>query len=454
MTVIARDNGRVTLITVDDRGEVEQRSSVEALHADLTAEVDIARAASEPLLANAGLSSQGFTLVGQGFVLEGHEARRLIADGVKGSELIRPYMSGQDLTRRPRDRYVIDFGLLEKEEAVEYPVLFDIVRSRVKPGRDTNSRGTYRDNWWRFGEPRPGFRAAAAGLARYLATSETSKHRFFEFLSSQIACSHAAVVLAFSDPLHFGVLSSTAHVVWSLAAGGRLEDRPRYQKTLCFDAFPFPAADEDAADKVREVAEKISDLRMSVLERNEDLTMTGLYNVVEEVRVGEPLTEEEQDVFERGACGVLSDLHEELDHAVAKAYGWPWPLTDLEVLERLVRLHDERLVEEEAGTVRWLRPEFQKPRFAPEEPELDLTTEHMGEETGTPPSWPDDAIGQISAIKRSLAEAPGSAKDVCERFEGGSETVIERHLETLAMLGEARRSEDGRYHAVEEPVIV
>nr|WP_211103573.1 type IIL restriction-modification enzyme MmeI [Azospirillum sp. TSA2s] len=48
--------------------------------------------------------------------------------------------------------------------------------------------------------------------------------------------------IALSDGYSLGVLSSNIHVKWALAAGGTLEDRPRYNKTRCFDTFPFPNA--------------------------------------------------------------------------------------------------------------------------------------------------------------------------------------------------------------------
>jgi hypothetical protein len=35
-------------------------------------------------------------------------------------------------------------------------------------------------------------------------------------------------------------LSSRIHVLWALAKGGTLEDRPVYNTTQCFETFPFP----------------------------------------------------------------------------------------------------------------------------------------------------------------------------------------------------------------------
>jgi hypothetical protein len=88
---------------------------------------------------------------------------------------------------------------------------------------------------------------------------------------------------------------------------------------------------------------------------------------------------------------VLRSLHDELDAAVLAAYGWsdlgPVPWADEAaratwteaVLERLVALNARRAAEEAAGTIRWLRPDFQDParraeREVPPPPGLALRT--------------------------------------------------------------------------------
>jgi chaperone required for assembly of F1-ATPase len=60
---------------------------------------------------------------------------------------------------------------------------------------------------------------------------------------------------------------------------------------------------------------------------------------------------------------ILKELHDKLDALVFEAYGWPVDLTDEQILEKLVALNKERAAEEKAGTVRWLRPDYQIPRF-------------------------------------------------------------------------------------------
>jgi hypothetical protein len=70
----------------------------------------------------------------------------------------------------------------------------------------------------------------------------------------------------------------------------------------------------------------------------------------------------------KARAAIVNRLHEQLDQAVADAYGWgeDWRAGALgppEIVARLVALNHERAAEEKAGKVRWLRPEYQEPRF-------------------------------------------------------------------------------------------
>src|SRR5690606_33180852 len=176
-----------------------------------------------------------------------------------------------------------------------------------------------------------------------------------------------------------------------------------YVKSLCFDAYPFPSASVDLRTKIGDVAERLDAHRKSAIARDERVTMTGMYNVVEKLRSGEALTPKERAIHAVAACGILRDLHDELDRLVAEAYGWPWPMEREEILERLVALHDERVEEEKRGIIRWLRPEYQIPRFAPEQAapaELELADEdspdpESGEAAKLP--WPATAVEQAEA---------------------------------------------------------
>lgn len=189
--------------------------------------------------------------------------------------------------------------------------------------------------------------------------------------------------------------------------------------------------------------------RNAALARDERVTMTGMYNVVEKLRSGTALTKKEQEIHTLAACGVLKDLHDELDALVSQSYGWEWPLPRDIILERLVALHDERVREEKAGKVRWLRPDYQVPRYgrgleAPA-PALDLPEAQRAGKAAPKPTWPGTVIEQIGAIKQVLAAEARTADELTSCFSGAKGDIIRRHLEILDVMGEVQRDSDGCY---------
>src|SRR5690606_38781586 len=142
---------------------------------------------------------------------------------------------------------------------------------------------------------RQDLRTALEGLPRYIATVETSKHRFFQFLDVSILPDNMLIAIATDDAYHLGVLSSRIHVTWALAAGGRLGvgNDPRYNKSVCLDPFPFPDATPEQQERIRKLGESLDAHRKARLEAHAKLTMTDLYNVLEKLRAGEPLTKKE-----------------------------------------------------------------------------------------------------------------------------------------------------------------
>ncbi|HAO00633.1 MAG TPA: hypothetical protein DCQ42_02635, partial [Halomonas sp.] len=62
------------------------------------------------------------------------------------------------------------------------------------------------------------------------------------------------VNIAVDNPAWLGALSSRLHIHWALSVGGTLEDRPRYNKTRCFETFPFPELTDEQAAKIGQLA--------------------------------------------------------------------------------------------------------------------------------------------------------------------------------------------------------
>ncbi|MDR1848830.1 MAG: class I SAM-dependent DNA methyltransferase [Zoogloeaceae bacterium] len=338
--------------------QVNETSGI--IHCDLRQGADITMVA--PLKANDDLCCPGVKLHGSGFIVSPSEAKSLGLGSIPGLDKhIRPYRNGRDIADKPRDVMVIDlYGLTAEKVREKYPEVYQWVYTRVKPERDANNRASYRESWWIFGEPRKEFRPALAGLSRYIATIETAKHRFFVFLPAEVLPDNRLVNIASADAYHLGILSSRIHVCWALMAGGTLGPGVIYNKTTCFDHFPFPEATPEQQKRIRALGESLDAHRKEQLKKHPELTMTGLYNVLEAVREGRTLTSEEKLIHDNGLVATLKSYHDDLDAAVCEAYGWPVDLPDEDILARLVALNAERSAEEEKGTIRYLRPEYQK----------------------------------------------------------------------------------------------
>ena len=199
--------------------------------------------------------------------------------------------------------------------------------------------------------------------------------------------------------------------------------------------------------------------------------MTDMYNVLEKLRAAEKkaeakeeivLSAKERQIHEQGLVSVLKQLHDDLDAAVFEAYGWPVGLTDEEILERLVALNAERAAEEARGVIRWLRPEYQAGAAVVVVSQAVLIEAEAKEEAGEQRTasakrqaggaeeklgWPASMAEQAQAVRRVLLAAGGpvTARQVAAGFAGARPARVEELLETLVMLGQARRLAEGQF---------
>ena len=389
--------------------DVEIEETIGEIHADLTIGADLSSA--KPLLANDGISYFGMALHGDGFVVTHNEAKQLGFGRIPGIERhIRPFRNGNDITQKSRGLFVIDlFDLTVSQVKDKYPEIYQRIVQNVKPERDVNRRDSIRDNWWIFGWPRPMLRNAIKDLDRIIVTTETTRQRSFTFLDSKIIPNHQLICFAVEDAYYLGILSSHLHILWTLAAGGKYVASPRYNSTVCFSPFPFPAVTFEQQVRIRDLGERLDAHRKARQTLYPDLTLTGMYNVLEALRQGRALTAKEKTIHEQGLVAILRELHDELDTAVAVAYNWPADLPDEEILSRLVALNAERAEEEKQGKIRWLRPGYQtkiKAERQANQASLDiaLPAEPIAKgkkdkvKTESKIAWPADLLEQLQAV--------------------------------------------------------
>jgi hypothetical protein len=437
-------------IEEEDRGEIFiQESRVLYLNASLTSGSDPRSA--EPLTSNSRLCYQGVVPAGNAFKLETPDELGPAAGAVA------PYLIGRDIVQTAQRRYILDlFGKSEDDVKKTYPNIYQHLLQYIKPERMQNKRKSYRDKWWLFAEPRPALRKALQGLKRYIVTPYTSRHRVFIFVEPSTIPDAMAYAIASEEAYLLGCLSSKPHTLWSDRAGGRLGvgNDFRYTSDLTFLPFPFPDCSEGQKQCIRALGEALDTHRKRQQAQFPKLTITGMYNVLEKLRSGEPLTEKERDIHEQGLVSILKQIHDDLDAAVFEAYGWPVTLTEEEILERLVALNHERAEEEKRGLIRWLRPEFQNPEGVKAETQATLVEAGLEPIMPEKPAktkkaaklpWPKDLPGRIVAARDLLAElGEATADDFPQRFKGVQTDKAEKLLESLAAVGVAIETTAGQ----------
>ena len=307
------------------------------------------------LTANARKAFQGSILLGVGFTFDDTAAgkgesesmdvmRSLVRKDKRNTDRIRPLIGGDEVTSNTRhqfERYAIDFfdlplgrrpklkswakmterevarcwttGLVPldypDEVAEDYPDLLEIVRTRVKPLRDGQTRPALRDRWWQYAEKRPGLYRAIADLPRvFVNSSKATPHHAIASLRTGMVYSQNLNVFAFSEFSKFAAIASRTYEVWARFVGTTMKDDFTYAVDDCFGSFPFPA-NYETSPELDAVGRSYYDHRAALMvARNEGMTKT--YN-----RFHDP-ADTSDDI------GRLRELHAAMDRAVLEAYGW------------------------------------------------------------------------------------------------------------------------------------
>ncbi|MEX5596974.1 class I SAM-dependent DNA methyltransferase [Pseudophaeobacter sp. C1-32P7] len=359
---------------------------VSGVLSDLTesrGEVDLT--AAKKLRSNSNCSFIGVFLNGQ-FEIDAEVARGWLdlprnVNGRPNADVIRRTLNGSDFLKGRSDKWVVDFGAsMSEADAAMYEAPFEHIRQNVKPVRQRLKkdgsfavrRKNHREIWWRYGEARPGMRAALDGLERFIVTPMVSSTRVFGFLDKAFLPNQKLVVTPRDDCTTLGILNSHFHNAWTLAVCtwiGTGND-VTYSPTMTFETFPFPKGltpdtpasdyvDDPRAQKIAEAAAELNRLRENWLNPPD------LVDRVPEVVEGYPdrLIPKDDKAAKELKKRTLTNLynarpawldhaHKKLDEAVAEAYGWgeDWrdgKLTDDEILARLFRLNQERAAKQD-----------------------------------------------------------------------------------------------------------
>jgi hypothetical protein len=229
---------------------------------------------------------------------------------------IRPYIGGEEILSHPRQmyhRYVILLSDLQSEAELEqYPDLRDIVRDKVRPGReilgDNPNNVPLKRKWWAFQAHRPELYGRLASMRRVLVTSRVNPRFGFALMPADWIFSEQAVVLCIESYSGFGTIQCRVHEVWARFFSSTAIELMRYAPSDCFETFPFPAQWETNT-ALEATGKAYYEFRAALMiERGQGLTKT--YNSFHDPDEREP------------GIGKLRHLHADMDRAALDAYGW------------------------------------------------------------------------------------------------------------------------------------
>ncbi|MGA4222314.1 Eco57I restriction-modification methylase domain-containing protein [Ralstonia nicotianae] len=285
------------------------------------------------LKANEGKAFIGSYVLGMGFVLTSEEAQRMLDADPKNTEVIFPYMNGDDLNSEPEQRpsrWVINFWDWPEERAQTYSKPWSWIEGEVKPERqrrDKNGKFMLRkplpERWWQFGEKRPalyhsigrgqhfeqhpdGWNAKANPMKDILVSARVGKYFGPSVVPNDVVCSEQCVIFAAANPNAFAaLLNSSVGQAWVWQQSSRHETRLRFSPSDALETLPFP----DELKTLEPFGEKYLKARREVMQADR-IGLTKLYNHFHTDTERDPRIEE------------LRTLQREMDTTVARAYGW------------------------------------------------------------------------------------------------------------------------------------
>jgi SAM-dependent methyltransferase len=278
---------------------------VSNINSSLKAEVDVSQALR--LKANLNLCFQGVIPNGKGFVVTEREVQQWIKADPTNQKVLKLFSMGANLAKNPHgkpDRWIIDFNDMDLEEASEYTLPFERLRSTIPKERKNNRNEKLKTYWWKYEGKRIEMRKALAILPYCFAVPRVSKWAIFIPFPSNWLAGDLNVVFASDDFYVLGILTSNLHRQWVKAQSSTLKADTRYTHNTCFETFPFPQnCPEKIKTEIRSAMQVIHDYRTEEMERKQS-GITQLYNQ-----------------FFHESASQLAQLHAQLDQLVCQAYG-------------------------------------------------------------------------------------------------------------------------------------
>ena len=140
------------------------------------------------------------------------------------------------------------------------------------------------------------------------------------FISKNVICGDANLLIPNATTYDFGILTSVLHMAWMRVICGRIKSDYRYSADIVYNNFPWPEATEEQKQRISNLAQRVLDARAS----HPDWSLADLYH---------------PDFMPQD----LRRAHKELDKAVLKLYGLKPDIDEMDIVRHLLELYKRYL---------------------------------------------------------------------------------------------------------------
>ena len=278
--------------------------------------------------------------LGKGFLLEMNEAKRILNIDNKYSDVIKPFLNGDDINgdiTQKASRCIINFyNWPEKYCKDNYPICYDIIYSTVKDERQSQKVKSLREKWWIYKRPTEKLYESIKKYKSVLVFAQTTKYILPIFTKSNQIFSIKCIVSNLIDYSNFSILQTSFYNEWVWKYGTTMGSSTlQFAVELCFETFPFPQNfTKETEAELDKIGEEYHEFRCQLM-LDMQLGLTKTYNLfhnaecrIENVELAKNIREFKQaslqipleEAIQR--IEKLRALHKQMDEAVLKAYGW------------------------------------------------------------------------------------------------------------------------------------
>jgi len=226
------------------------------------------------------------------------EKSEIIAKYPQAERLFKQFMGATEFINK-KERWCLWLkGVAPNEYRNVQPVM-DAIKSVQEMRAKSNRAGTRKmaDYPMLFGEIR---QTDNNYLLIPRHSSENRRYIPFGYLSSDVICGDANMMIPDAGIYHFGIMESNVHMAWVRAVCGRIKSDYRYSKDIVYNNFPWPNPTPEQKARIEQTAQAILDARALY----PDSSLADLYDEV-------TMPPE------------LRRAHQDNDRAVMAAYGFP-----------------------------------------------------------------------------------------------------------------------------------